>query len=590
MTSTIAPKPLRDAQRRAGAYPPPKYRRVLGVDRGLIVQYAGLVLLGLLVVGPVVPILYQSVVDRPLYEAGALFTPSNYLTLFTEAGFGTVMMNTALFAVGTTLIALLIAVPMSILVVRTRLPFGRMLGTAMQFPFFISSLILGFGWITLYGPAGFVSTGVRQMIGFVPWDLYTLLGMAVTEGVALAPVAYTFCANALRQSDSSLESAARVAGAGPLRIIWTVIIPLLRPPIVYSAVLVFSMAVETLSLPLLYGAPAGIEVFSTFLYTRGLQSIRPDYGILGAASTIVLALTVAILVLQAKVLKNARRFVSVRGKAVRPRKFDLGAWSWLGTVLIVLYVVFGAVLPILGLVFRSFTLIFTPLANPFSSLTMRNYEYLFTYESYIRSIWNSLIIAGLGAFLVSALALVAALIARRSSYRFRRLIEYLSLAPQAVPGIIVGIGMFWALAWIPAGLGGFIQGTLAAVLIAFGLRALPAAFGSIAPSIMQIAEELDNAARVSGADWLKTITRVLGSLLVPAFAGSLVLAFVTMLKEYSPAIFLASADSNVIGRTMLELWVQGNTGGVAALATLQIAITIVVVGLAGLLMKGRKNA
>jgi iron(III) transport system permease protein len=70
----------------------------------------------------------------------------------------------------------------------------------------------------------------------------------------------------------------------------------------------------------------------------------------------------------------------------------------------------------------------------------------------------------------------------------------------------------------------------------------------------------------------------------------MILTFVTLLKEYSPAIFLASADSNIIGTTMLELWVQGNTGSVAALATVQIAITAVFVGVANLLLKGHQDA
>ena len=124
----------------------------------------------------------------------------------------------------------------------------------------------------------------------------------------------------------------------------------------------------------------------------------------------------------------------------------------------------------------------------------------------------------------------------------------------------------------------------------FGLRALPSGFGSIAPSVMQIGQELDNAARVSGADWVRTFTWVLGRLLTPAFAGAVILTFVTMLKEYSPAIFLGSANSTIIGTTMLELWVQGNTGSVAALATIQIAITAAFVGIAGLLMKGHTDA
>jgi iron(III) transport system permease protein len=568
----------------------PRYRRPLGAPRERWVQYAVLAVLAGLVLAPVVPTLYQSVLDRPLYEVGGIFTAENYVRLFTDAGFGQVVLNTALFALGTTVLTLLIAVPMAVLVVRTRMPMGGVFAAAMQWPFFISSLILGFGWITLYGPAGFVSVQVQAWLGTVPWNLYSIPGMAVTEAVALAPIAYVFCANALRQSDASLESAAQVCGARPMRILLTVVVPMLRPPMVYSSILVFSMSVETLSVPLLYGQPVGIDVFSTFLYTNGLQSIAPDYGVLGAASTLILLVTVALVAVQAKLLKNAQRFVSVRGKATRPRRLELGWVRWAGVAAISVYVLFGAFLPIAGLVFRSFTLVFTPLQSPFRTLTWANYERIFGFEAYVRSIWNSLIVAAAGAVLVSVVALLAVVVARRSTFRFGRAVEYLALAPQAIPGIIIGIGLFWAFAFLPFGLGGLVQGTLVALIIAFGLRALPSGFGSIAPSVMQIGQELDHAARVAGADWVRTFTWVLGRLLTPAFAGAMILTFVTLLKEYSPAIFLASADSAIIGTTMLELWVQGNTGSVAALATLQIAVTAAFVGIANLLMKGHGDA
>ena len=590
MAMTLTPRKI-EGSPPTGGRPAPRYRKFLGLGRELWLQYAVIAFLAILVLAPVVPTLYQSLLDRPLYEAGGVLSLDNYGRLFTDAGFGKVVLNTAIFALSTTALSLLLAVPMAIVVVRTKLPGGGILAAAMQWPFFISSLILGFGWIIMYGPSGFVSVKIEQVLGSVPWNLYSLPGMAVTEAVALAPIVYTFCANALRQSDASLESAAQVCGAGPLRIIFGVILPMLRPPIVYSSILVMSMSVETLSVPLLYGQPVNIQVFSTFLYKNGLQSINPDYGVLGAASAVILVITISLVALQAKLLKDAQRFVSVRGKATRPRLLDLGWLKWISLAVIVFYVVMGALLPIVGLIFRSFTRVFSPLQSPFKTLTLANYERIFSYESYIQSIKNSLIVAGLGAVLVSVVALLAVMVARRSTFRFRRAAEYLALAPQAMPGIIVGIGLFWAFAYAPFGSGQLVQGTLWALIIGFGLRALPSGFGSLAPSIMQIAQELDNAARVAGADWVKTFGAILVRLLTPAFLGALVLTFVTMLKEYSPAVFLSSANSNIIGTTMLELWVQGNTGSVAALAAIQIAITAAFVAIAGLLLKGyNKNA
>jgi iron(III) transport system permease protein len=586
-TMTKPPAPGREDR---STYDAPKYRRFLGNGRESLVHWGLLALLALFVLAPIVPTLIQSVRDRPLYEDGGLFTLDGYQKLFTDAGFGRVVWNTVLFSGLTTVLTLLIAIPMAIVVVRTKLPFGRFFSMTMQWPFFISSLILGFGWILMYGPAGFVSTQFRSMFGGVPWNLYSIPGMALTEAVALAPIAYVFCSNALRQSDASLESAAQVCGAGPFRIVTQVIVPMLRPPMVCSSILVFSMSVETLSVPLLYGQPVGIDVFSTFLYRNGLQSIDPDYSVLGAASTVILVVTISLVAVQAKLLKDAQRFVSVRGKATRPRMLDLGWLKWVSIAAISFYVVFGALIPILGLIFRSFTLIFTPLRNPFDFLTMDNYETITRYDSYVQSIYNSLMVAGFGSVIISMIAVIAVMVSRRSSFRYRRVVEYLALIPQSVPGIIIGIGFFFAFAYLPFGLGGVLPGTIAALVIAFGLRALPSAFGSVAPSMMQIGTELDNAARVAGADWIMTFFRILRVLITPAFAGAMILTFVIMLKEYSPAVFLSSADNNVLGTTMLELWAQGSTGSVAALATIQIAITATFVALAGLLLRRKHHA
>jgi len=570
--------------------PAPRHLRPFGMGRETVVQYGGLLLIAVLVLAPVIPTLYQSILDRPLYEAGGALTLHNYVALFTEAGFGKIVLNTVYFSVLTTVFTLLLAVPMAIIIVRTRVPGAKYLGAMMQFPFFISSLVLAFGWITMYGPAGFVSTEVRQLFGGVPWNLYSIPGMALTEAVAVAPIAYLFCANALRQSDASLESAAQTCGASPTRILRSIILPLLRPPVLYSSLLVISISLESLSVPLLYGRPVGIEVFSSFLYTHGLHSIHPDYGVLGAASVIILAVTLVLVTVQGRMLKNAQRFVSVRGKAVRPRTFELGWFKWVCLAFVGFYVLFGAVIPIGGLILRSFSRIFTPLRNPFTMLTTDNYALVFRYHAYTQSIYNSIIVAAVGAVLISTIAVLAVLVSRRSSFRFARGIEYLSLLPQAMPGIIVGIGYFFALAYAPLGIGDLIQGTLWAIIIAFGIRALPSGFGSIAPSIMQLGKELDDAARISGADWVTTFTRVLGRLILPSFAGALILTFVAMFKEYTPAVFLATADTNVIGTTQLELWVQGNTGSVAALATVQVAITAVFVLIASQLLRGRKDA
>ncbi|GGV72602.1 membrane protein [Streptomyces griseoloalbus] len=585
-TPPAPPAPSRTP--RAGELGTPQYRRLFGAGREVTIHWLTFLVTAVLVLSPVVPILYQSVRNQPLYAAGGAFTLSNYTHLFSEAGFGSIILDTLLFAVLTTVFALAIAVPMAILLERTRFPAARLFGQVLRWPIYISPLVLAFGWIVVYGPAGFLTSAVREGFGWVPWNLYSLPGMAFVEAVAQVPIAYLFCANALAASDTSLENAARSVGAGPLRILRSVVVPMLRPPMLYAGLLIFGTAIETLSIPLILGEPAGITLFSNFLYEQGIDSINPDYGLLGAASTFMLLTTIALVVFQTRLLGHAQRFVSVRGKATRSDLLDIGAWKWLGFAFVGLYVVFGALLPMLALVLRAFTSLLTPLVNPFDLLTLDNFRLIFDYAPYTESIVNSITVAFVGAVAVTLFGTVVVLVARRSDFRFARLLETTAQSPHAVPGLIVGIGLFWAFTWMPGG--DLVRGTLFALIIAFAIRALPSAYGAISPATMQLGAELDNAARVAGADWWRTVSRVLIRLLVPAMLASFLLIWTQMIREYAPAMFLAGAESQVIGTTAIDLWTQGETGSVAALATLQIAVTALVAGLAGLLMKGKKHA
>jgi iron(III) transport system permease protein len=570
-----------------GPYGSVTYRRFLGKGKGFWIQGAVFIVVVFLVVGAIFPIIYQSFIDRPLYEAGQHFTLQNYVRLFEEAGFWLVAFNSFAFAVMTTVIALVIAVISAIVIVRTRVPFRGAMDACLLLPTYISPLVLAFSWVYIYGPAGYATLFVQSMVGATPWNLYTLVGMAVTESVALVPIGYLYCSGAMHQLDSSLESAARTCGAGPWTVLRRVILPMIRPPVLYAALLIFSTSLETLSIPLLYGGPVNIELFASFIYTKGLLDPHPDIGLLGAASVLVLCVMAFLVVIQYFALKNGKRFISVRGKAARRSTLNLGAIRWLGFAFVALYLLLGPVLPMLGLVVRAFTQVLTPLIAPYKVLTLGNFLTVFSVEQYVDSIWYSVVIALVGGVATTLLATLVVLITKRSRFVLAGPLEFVALAPQVVPGIILGLGFFWMFALVPGMR--VLNGTLIGLMIAFGIRAFPMAFGAIAPIVMQIGTELDAAARTIGADWWCTFRRVLLRMLVPGLYASFVLLFVQMVKEFTPAIFLGSADNQVIGTTMLQMWLNGNTGPVAALSLMQILICVLFVVVAKKVLKVNAN-
>jgi iron(III) transport system permease protein len=536
-------------------------------------QWAITLVAAALVLFPLLPILFQSLLDRPLYDAGRVLTFSNYTRTFSNPEFWGAVATTLLFAFGSTVISVVIGTLLAVLLTRTDLPAKPLFNGLVLVPFYVSPLVLAFAWAIIYGPSGFLTIFVRTA-GLPTWTLYSVVGLAVVTGVYYAPYTYLYSVGSLALTDPQLEDAGRIAGAGPLRTLAAITLPLLRPALAYSVLLSIVSAVELLSIPLVLGSPVGIEVLATYLYKLGFGGTQIEYGLIATVSVVMLVLITVLVWLQVRATGQERRFVTVGGKSTRGRVLALGAWRWPVAIVLGIYGLLGVVLPLVGIVAQSATAFLSPLINPFSVLTVENYVAIFRQPDYVRSIVNSLLIGIIGGALAMLFIALCALVVYRSDFPGRRVLQYLALYPRAVPGIIVGIGFLWAFLLVP-GIGG-ARNTIVALTIAFTMRFLPLAFGAIAPSILRVSAELDRASRVAGASWLRTVFSILMPLLRPALLSGFVLLFISFLKEYSSALFLFARGSEVIGTTMIELWRQGNSGPVAALSTIQLTLTAIV--------------
>lgn len=542
------------------------------------IQYGTALLTLVLVAAPLLPVLYQSVVDRPLYDAGKELTLANFARLASTEGFGLVLWNTFVFSALTTVIAQVLGTLAAVLFGRTDMPAARVLGELFLWPIYLSALVLSFGWYTVYGPSGYLTMLWNSVFEAPFWDLYTLPGMAAIAGVSLAPVAYIYCMSSATITDPSLEEAARVSGAGTFRTLWRITLPLLMPAIAYSAVLNFTVSLELLAIPLVFGEPAGITVLTTFLYTQGVAGVRPDHGLAATAAALMLAVVCFLVWLQGRLLGNTRRFVTLGGKATRPRPFRLGRLRWPLFVLCALYIAATVVAPIGVLVIRAFASFLSPMVPLLEVLSLENFTRLFEEPIYARAVWNSFIVSAVGGALATALIAMIAVIVHRSEFRFREPLHYVALFPRAVPGVVAGVGFFYAIALMP-GLGE-IRNTIWILVIAFTMRYIPTGFGAVAPMLMQVSPDLDRAARVQGADWWTTCRRIILPLMRPALVACYTILFISFFKEYTTAIFLFAPGSEVIGTALLHLWIQGEAGLVAALAAIQVGVIAVCVAAA----------
>jgi iron(III) transport system permease protein len=538
------------------------------------IQWLIVIVTALLVIFPAWPIVLQSFMSKPLYDKDRVFTLANYTNLFANIRFWDVLGYTAAFAFMTTILALIVGIVLAVIINRTNIPFRNLYSNLVTIPYYVSPLVLAFAWMQMYGPQGFGTILVRTL-KLPVWQLYSFWGIVIVSAMYYVPYAFLYTSSSLALADPQLESAARIGGASPLRTILSVTIPLLRPAITYSALLTLVSSFELLSIPLVLGNSVGIDTLATYLYTIGVVGVNKDQGAVAAVAVMVVILVTGLVYLQGKLVSLERRFVTVGGKATRPKALDLGKWKGFVSFLVALYILLGIILPLGCIVLTSFVPFLSPFLNPLKLLTLENYQGIFGSPAYRQSVTNSIYISIFAAAVGIIFMAVSALIAYRSNFKGRNLVKYLALYPRAFPGIIVGIGFLWAFLLVP-GLGS-LRNTIIAISIAFIMRYLPLGFSAVSPAVLQVSDELDRAGRVAGATWLGTIRHILLPILRPALLSGYILLAISFLKEYSTALFLVAEGSRVIGTTMLELWKQGGAEPVAALSTIQMAITAVLI-------------
>jgi iron(III) transport system permease protein len=550
-------------QKLAPQYAPP--------DNSRLIQLLIFVVTAVLMLAPAIPIALQVVIDRPLYSDGWTFTFANFGKLFGSSQFGSVLATTAIFSVISVVIAQVGGVAAALVLGRTDLPGRHLVGGVLMWPLYLSHLIFGMGWVIMYGPSGFLTQWLARIFGGAPWNLYSLSGMSIVAGVSQIPLAYLYCLyGAVRSVDPTLENAARTVGARPLNVLVRVTLPLMVPSIITSTALNLVIAVETLSIPLFLGGPARIETLSTFLYHQGIAASDPDHGLIAASSILLVVLVTSTLFVQRLLLQNSHRYETVKGKGSRPSLLSLGGLRWPLAIIMGLLVFFLVIVPVFGVVLRAFTTFLSPLVAPWSTLTLKNFNTLFSSETFMRAIRNTFVVSFFSAALGTVLATMVALLIQRSDFRFKRTLEALAYSPRIVPGLITGLGIFYATIVFPPM--GWLRGSLWILVLAYVMATLPLALGVIQPAIIQISADLDKAARTVGANWFTSMRIVMAPLLRSAMVGSFMLLFIFHLKSYIIAIFLIVPGLEVMGVTMLSLWTNGDVGVTAAFATIQMAL------------------
>jgi iron(III) transport system permease protein len=547
-----------------------------------------LAILTFLVVYPLLTLLLGALTDtNPVVEGFSLahLSIANFLTVLSNPNVGEALFNTLVACGGGTLIAVAIGLAFSWIVVRTNTPFKRFIAAASILPLFAPPLVAGVAWTILGSPkTGLINTMFKWM--YLDWhvDFYSLPGLVFVFGIYYAPYVYMFTASALRNMDPSLEEAAEISGASAFATLFSVTFPLIMPAIISGMLLSFIVMLGIYGIPAVLGAPANINVLTTYIFKLTNWS-PPLYNTAAAVAIILMMVTGALVFLQQKVL-SGRSYVTVAGKAYRPRNLDLGPWRWVTFGFGVVYLIVVAVLPTLALIVAAFRK-FMFIRDAASLFDMKQYSLMHFHSIFdnpltLNSIYNAIEVGIITAIAGGALAFAIGYTIHRSNAPGRRSIDLLSTLPVAIPGLVIGVAYLWAWIGIPGGL----YGTIWILALAFIARFMPDTVKALSTSFLQIHRELEEAAWICGKGMLGTIRTIVLPLASPGVIAAMTLLFVLAIRELGSSLFLYTSNTMVMSVLLLDYYEGGNLGKTAAFSLVQTVLLGVLIGGANWLSRG----
>jgi iron(III) transport system permease protein len=531
----------------------------------------------LLVANPILRLVWDS-----FHTAEGVWSLQSYVQALGHTRHLQALLNSLALGAAVTVLALAMGVPLALAVSRTNMPGRGLTHLGVLAAFVLPNFLGAIAWILLAGPnAGWLNRLWTALSGAEhgPFNVYSFWGLAFVIALYTYPLIYVFTKSALDLVSTELEDAASIHGAGKLQTLWRVTLPLVLPSILGASILIFLEAIALYGTPALIAIPARINLATTQIVSFFQYPLQVEQA--AAFSMPILLLTVVMLMLQRRLLAR-RGFVSVSGKGGERRPFDIGGWKWPLLAYASLVGLLSVVLPFAILVIASLSRAWGR-GLAFDNLTLANFNAIFFEQLTVRgALLNTVLYAGTTALVCVTMGIGVAYATTRRITPWPHVVQFLAMAPVAVPGLILAIGLYAAYAGPPFSLYGL--GTL--IVVAFTTRFLPIAVAASAAGVRALNPELEEAVRILGGGRLVVLRRVVAPLLKKTLVGAFILVFVICTKELSTAVFLTGPASRVVSVLTLDLSEQGNYEVLAAMGVVLVLIVTVVVAL-GMKLAGR---
>ncbi len=472
------------------------------------------------------------------------------------------LLNTVQVAFGAMALSLLVGGVLAWLISRTDLPGRKWFATALIVPYMLPSWTIALAWSSFFrnrtagGQPGWLET-----FGLQPpdWLAYGQLPITLVLALHYAPFVILLFGNALKRLDSQLEDSARMLGADRLTIARRIIIPLMAPALLSAMTLIFAKCLGDFGVAYVLGVPVKFDVLATSLFRSVTARQSGEAAVMAAAIILIGSVSV---IIDARLVREARRFVTIGSKGSMDRIGRLGRWRLPMTLAAALVFTVSVVIPLLVLFLSTvmripgdlslgnFTLDYW-IGRELPTTAMR--EGVLITPDFWHAAWNSIWIVGLAAIFAGVSGLLVGYVVVRSPVRvLGSYLRYVTFLPYLVPGIAFATAALSIFAVqrgpIPA-----LYGTAAILVIALAADQMPFASRAGISAMMQLGKDPEEAAQVAGAGWWRRLVAVVIPIQKGALTAGTLLPFISGLKSLSLVIILAVPGTDLLTTYAIRL-------------------------------------
>ncbi len=557
----------------------PPVRKKARLGTGHFIMAVLILFFGFYIIYPVILIFIESFNVAGVIVGTYEFGVEHWAQAFSEPETFQSLRNTMVVFAAYTTISFPLAVLISWILARTPIRYSR----GLEFMFWVSFMLPGLtttiGWSLLLDPFfGFFNVWLKELpfISGPVFNIYSvegivfahLMGNAMSQKVMLLTPAF-------RNMNATLEEAGRVSGAGKIRTMMRVTLPVMVPPMVVVFLLNLVRMFNTFEIEQILGTPIGFFVYSTQIYDYVREMEPAEYGPATALASLTLVIIFMIIPLQ-RWLLTRRQYTTVSGD-YKPGLVHLGALQPFAFAFVLTIVALLTIVPVLTLLGGSF-MTRAGFFQAIPTYTLDHWQIVLADPIFFRALKTTVILAITTAIISPLLFSLVAYILVRRSWPGKLVLDSIFWGSAGIPGILSGLGLLWVISATP-GLN-WLYGTIWILIIVVILQGKLTSIQMFKSVFLQMGEDMEEAARIAGAGWFYTYFKIWLPLISPTLVLMGVLNFVIAAGSTGSVILLASRETVTLSLLALE-YMTTSTGSAREVAgIISLFIVAMTAGLA----------